>query len=321
MKKIITLTLISVAVATTATEYPFSFEHQYGTSVIEDQPQRIATIDYAGTDNILALGFQPLTSRYWFGDDPNGIWPWAQPLLTEEPGILLGDLNFEQIASTNPDVIFAIRSGITDKDYQQLSRIAPVIAVPKGYGDYELKWDERARIIGQVLNKEAETEQKISGIKNKISSVAKAHPEWAEHDFSMATYWNGSIGVYSDSDSSVALINQLGLSIAPEVTAISKPGEFYISISAEHLADLDSDVLFWFADAEPLASIRALGVYDLMRAPKEGREIILKTTDRLNGAMSYGTLLSLPEAIDRLVPAIEAAIDGDPTTLANSVEN
>lgn len=318
MKKIITLILISVAAATTATEYPFSFEHKYGTSVIEEQPQRIATIDYAGADNVLALGFQPLTSRYWFGDDKNGVWPWAQPLLTSEPEVLQGELNFEQIAGTNPDVIIAIRSGISADDYKKLSRIAPVIAVPKGYGDWELTWSERARIVGEVLGKQNEAAALIKRIEAKILSAANAHPDWTHHDFAMATYWDGSVGVYSASDTSVVLINQLGLAVAPEIAAMSKEGEFYINLSSEHLADVDADVVFWFADSEPMASIRALGVYALLDAPKEGREIILSTTDRLNGALSYGTLLSLPEAIDRLAPAIEAAIDGDPNTAVSS---
>jgi iron complex transport system substrate-binding protein len=321
MKKLLTLILLSAAVTVAATEYPLSVEHKYGTTIIEAQPERIATIDYAGADNILALGFQPLTSRYWFGDDKNGVWPWAQPLLTSEPEIIQGELNFEQIAGTNPDVIIAIRSGITADDYKKLSRIAPVIAVPKGYGDWELTWNERARIVGQVLGKPTEAAALIERIETKISNAAEAHPDWPNHDFTMATYWDGSVGVYSESDTSVVLINQLGLSVAPEIAAISKKGEFYINLSSEHLADVDADVVFWFADAEPLSNIRALSVYALLDAPKEGREIILSTKDRLNGALSYGTLLSLPEAIDRLVPAIEAAIDGDPTTLTNSIEN
>lgn len=79
MKKIIHSALVAAVLSTSAmaNDFPLSIEHRFGTTVIESQPVRIATVDYAGTDNILALGFQPITSRYWFGDDKNGVWPWA----------------------------------------------------------------------------------------------------------------------------------------------------------------------------------------------------------------------------------------------------
>lgn len=48
-------------------------------------------------------------------------------------------------------------------------------------------------------------------------------------------------------------------------------------------------------------------------APKRGREVVLQTASVRNGALFYGLLLSLPAATDFLVPAIEAAIDGDLT--------
>jgi len=37
----------------------------------------------------------------------------------------------------------------------------------------------------------------------------------------------------------------------------------------------------------------------------------------LGSAFSHASLLSLPYAVDRLVPMIETALDGDPTTHAD----
>lgn len=104
--------------------------HKFGTTVITAPPARIASVDYAGADDLLALGIQPVAIRYWYGDYDVAVWPWAAPLLTGTPAILRRDLNFEQIAATEPDLIIALWSGIDQNEYAQLSQIAPVFAVP-----------------------------------------------------------------------------------------------------------------------------------------------------------------------------------------------
>ena len=309
---IVTL-LFTAATAQAETRYPLTLEHKFGTSVIPEQPERVATVDYAGGDNLLALGYQPLTVRYWFGEYDNAVWPWAQPLLESEPEVIRGELNYEQIAATNPDVIFAIRSGITQEDYAQLSKIAPVVAVPKGVGDYSLTWDERARTVGRVLNRKAEAEARIESIQAQLAAVENAHPDWRDKTFAMATYWNG-VGVYSAEDTSVALIEKMGLTVAPAIRDLTEEGEFYITLSEEKLPLIDTDVLFWFTAGDAMKQIEALAWRPQMRAYKEGREIFLPTNSDRNGALSYGTLLSLPVAVERLVPLIEAAVDGNPET-------
>jgi iron complex transport system substrate-binding protein len=306
------LAFLTLAAPVVAQDYPLTIEHKFGTIIIEAQPERIATVDYAGADNILALGHQPLTARYWFG--ASAIWPWAQDLLAVEPEILRGQLNFEQIASTDPDVIIAIRSGITAEEYEQLARIAPVVAVPKGTGDYELTWDERAMLVGRVLGKQAEAAVRIDEIRARLASVGDSHPDWAGNTFAMTTYWDGSVGLYSANDTSVSLMAAMGLSIHPAVEELTTPGGFYITLSEERLADIDGDLLFWYTSDAARESIEALEIRRLMNVYREGREIFLPDTSRANGALSHGTLLSLPEAIDRLAPLIEMAIDGDPAT-------
>ncbi|WP_108126182.1 iron-siderophore ABC transporter substrate-binding protein [Saccharospirillum mangrovi] len=302
------------------TQYPLSLDTKFGTTVIPAQPQRVASVDYAGGDNLLALGFQPLTVRAWFGEYDNTYWPWAQPLVTAEPQVLSGELNFEQIAATEPDVIIAIRSGITDQEYDQLSKIAPVVAVPPGEGDYSLTWDERARLVGRVLNKSDEVETRIAQVRAKLDAAASEHPEWQGQTFAMGTYWNNSVGIYSADDTSVALISAMGLTVSPEVEAMTEPGQFYITLSEEELPRIDADLLFWYTSPESRAQIEKLPLRPQLRAHQEGREIFLPDTSERNGALSYGTLLSLSRAVDLLVPLIEVAIDGDPNTLVPEAE-
>lgn len=307
--------LALLPVAALAQDFPLTIENTFGTTVIEAQPERVATVDYAGGDNVLALGFQPLTARSWFGPYENTFWPWAQALSTQDPAVLGGELNFEQIAATDPDVILALRSGISAEDYQRLSLIAPVVAVPPGHGDYDLDWEEQARLAGRALGRGAEAETQIAAIRELIAATAAAHPEWQGKTFAMLTYWDGAVGLYSESDSSVVTVAALGLAVHPRVAELSVPGEFYITLSEEVLTELDADVLFWYYTPENLAPIEALAARAVMRAPAEGREIFLSTDSLANGALSHGSLLSLPAALAVLEPMIGAALDGDPATV------
>lgn len=294
-------------------DFPLAIEHRFGTTIIPAQPERIATIDYAGADNVLALGFQPLTARAWFGPYDNALWPWAQVLASANPSVLEGDLNFEQIAATNPDIILALRSGISINDYEKLSLIAPVVPVPEGRGDYDLNWIEQAELAGLALGRSDQAAAKIEAVKASISETAAAHPEWSGKTFVMMTYWNGSVGVYSATDSTVAFIASLGLVPHPKVTELSSPGEFYITISEEILPEFDADVVFWYASADS-PDIENLVARRTMRAVEEGREIFLSLNSLTNGALSHGSLISLAEAVERVAPKIEAAIDGDRAT-------
>lgn len=309
------LVLASPALAqeTQAPDFPLSIETKFGTTVIPAQPERVATIDYAGVDNVLALGFQPLTARAWTGPYENQLWPWAQKLATDDPVVIGAELDFEAIAGTDPDIILALRSGITQEDYDKLSLIAPVVAVPPGRSDYDLDWIEQAELAGLALGRPDEAASMVAGIKAQVKATVDAHPDWQGKTFVMMTYWSGSVGLYSGGDSSVKFVESLGLTVHPKVEAFSAPGTYYTSISEEVLPELDADVVFWWAPADS-PDIAGLAARKTMRAVAEGREVFLALDSQTNGALAHGSLLSQPEAIRRVTAKVEAAIDGDPAT-------
>src|SRR5690606_6729085 len=113
---------VAGAVAAMADDFPVTLTHQFGTTTIATQPERAVSLGYSGIDNLLALGVKPVALRYWYGDYPYGVWPWAQDALGDaKPEVLKGDLNIEQIAALQPDVIMAVSSGITKEQYDLLS--------------------------------------------------------------------------------------------------------------------------------------------------------------------------------------------------------
>lgn len=215
-------------------------------------------------------------------------------------------------------MILALRSGITQDDYDRLSAIAPVVAVPPGRGDYDLDWREQAMLAGRALGKADEAEARITEVESLIAETAAAHPEWQGKTLAVFTHYAGSIGLYTAGDSSVRFLTGLGFVVHPRVVELSEPGQFYVEISEEILPEMDADLIVWFSPPDS-PEVNGLAARKVMRAPAEGREIFLSLDSLTNGALSHGSLLSLPTAVKQLEPMIEAALDGDPATEVTDV--
>ncbi|MGZ9809522.1 ABC transporter substrate-binding protein [Pseudoroseicyclus sp. H15] len=297
-----------------AQDYPLTIEHKFGTTVIEEPPERVASLDYNGADNLLALGVQPVAIRYWYGDYENAVWPWAEDLLQSEPEILRGALNFEQIAATEPDVIVALWSGITAEEYESLSLIAPVVAVPEGVGDYSLPWDQLALMAGTAVGRLDEAEAQVAEIEAEMQAIAARHPDWADKTAAVAYYYGDTPGTYTGEDIRPLLLSRLGLSLPEPVQALATGSKFAVTFSEEELQIVDADVLIWMIDetAGQRDKIEGLALRPALTAYQEGREII--TDVLLSSAFSHASLLSIPYVLEELEPRITAAIDGDPAT-------
>ncbi|MFY0664999.1 MAG: iron-siderophore ABC transporter substrate-binding protein [Natronospirillum sp.] len=309
---LIVLCCFAATSAAVAQTFPLTIEHKFGTTVIESQPERVVSLDYNGADNLLALGVQPVAIRYWYGDYPRAVWPWAEEVMTETPAILRGDLNFEQITATNPDVIIAVWSGITVEDYERLSLIAPVVAVPPGVGDYALSWEDQALIAGRAVGREAEAQRQVGILQERLANVAQANPDWDGRTAVVATAWNGELGAYTSADVRPQLLDGLGFTTPEAVDGSVESNAFHVSFSMEDIDLLDADVLLWVSTSDDFRELDAVPARRFLAAHREGREVLIGNL--LSSAFSHASLLSLPYAIDRLVPALEAALDGNPDT-------
>ena len=86
----------------------------------------------------LALGVVPvgMSKAAWGDDDGDGVLPLVEDKLTElgaKTPVLFDEadgIDFEAVADTQPDVILAAYSGLTQEEYDKLSKIAPTVAYP-----------------------------------------------------------------------------------------------------------------------------------------------------------------------------------------------
>src|SRR5215218_4368882 len=119
----------SSASATKADEgaFPVTIAHKYGATTIKSEPKRVVVAGLREQDALLALGVVPVATTEWYGKHPGAIFPWAKDELGDAkvPTVLSSTdgLQIEKIAAQRPDLILAVYSGMTKKEYKELSKI------------------------------------------------------------------------------------------------------------------------------------------------------------------------------------------------------
>ena len=131
--------------------------HYYGD--IPKNPKRIASLSSTYTGYLLQLGFDPVTVTSY--DAKN-------PVLKEKvknAKVLMPE-DLESIAKQKPDLIVVDAS---DKNIDELKKIAPTIAIDYGKNDYL----EILNRFGQIFGKEKEADQWIADWKSKTADIGK----------------------------------------------------------------------------------------------------------------------------------------------------
>lgn len=286
-------------------------QHRYGETAISGTPKRIVSLSFIGHDYLLGLGEVPIALRYWYGDGPFGVWPWAEDALGDaEPQVIYGGIDVEAIALLAPDLILAQWSGITETEYRLLSHIAPTLPPPAGATDYSATWQEMLRQIGIALGKPERAEAQITELEARFSNIRSRHAAWQGKTASAV--WADQIGAYTSSDLRGQFFENLGLVNAPGVEALVRANTYNVRIAPENLDPIDTDLLVWLTVGDPTAALDRILLRPNMGAYQEGRELI--ADQDLTAALSHSSPLALNYALDRLLPMIEAAIDGDPAT-------
>lgn len=286
--------------------FPVTIEHQFGSTVIESEPQRVVAVGFNEQDFVLALGVEPVGVREFLGyDAPNR--PWAPESVRGKEITTVGAeaIAFEEVAALEPDVIMAVNGFLEQADYDKLSSIAPTVAQSDAHALGATPWQEQTKITGQALGKADEAEQLVADVEQLFATAVEENPDFAGKDarFALGASESGTYSLGAD-DYRTGWLTELGFTV-PETG-----GE----VSAELIAqEMDADVLV--AEGVPQA-IRELPVVQSIPAVQEGRTVFLGedfTTD-FAGALGFNSPLSIPALLDVAVPRLAAATDDDPET-------
>lgn len=289
------------------------FTHAYGETVLPRAASRVVSLGYTAHDTLLALGVPPVAIRQWYGSFPYGVWPWARDRLgAAQPTLISGEVSMELVAALEPDLIVGIGSGVSQAEYAVLSRIAPVVMHDAGSPAYGTPWDAMTRTLGRALGREEMAEALVAEARQRFADARSRHPAWGGQTAVAAYHWGGRIGAFIGADTRARFLAELGFRPTPGVAALSTPQGFYADLSPEDLSPIDADVLVWISAFEAVPDLVAQPMRRTLKAHIQGREVFAGAL--LAGAMSFGSVLSLPFALARMEDDIAAASDGLPET-------
>ncbi|MBB2947392.1 iron complex transport system substrate-binding protein [Actinoplanes lutulentus] len=245
-----------------AASFPVSITHAFGTTTIEKKPERVATVNWANHEVPLALGIVPVGyAKANFGDeDGDGLLPWDAAKLKElgAPTPVLFDetdgIDFEGVANTKPDVILAAYSGLTQQDYDTLSKIAPVVAYPKTA--WSTSWRESIQLESKALGLAAEGDKLIGTIEKQMKDEAARYPKLAGKSVMFLTHIDptdlSKISFYTTHDTRAQFFTDLGMKHPASIEkASAATEEFSLTQSAEQVQNLsDVDIIVTYGDAE-----------------------------------------------------------------------
>ncbi|MDN4639859.1 iron-siderophore ABC transporter substrate-binding protein [Agreia sp. PsM10] len=300
--------------------FPVTIESALGSVTLDEAPERIATWGWSTQDAVLALGIVPVAMpKNVYGGNADGVLPWdaekIEELGGETPQLLsggdTGEVPFEEFVEADPDVILAPYSGLTQEDYDTLSKIAPVVAYPDK--PWSLPWQDQLTTVATALGKTAEAETLLTDVDSQIAELASANPVLADKSFIYVSALEADkLNIFRSSDPRVDLLTQLGMAVSPNVEDLDadpSAGTYFYQLSYENLSKIDADLIVGYFDnqasvdtflADPLVAAMP-AIQEGRFAPVVGESFVM--------ASSAPTVVSIPWMLDQYVPQLAAAAE------------
>ena len=269
-----------------------------GEVAIPAEPKRI--VDLSGNSDILSLlGYSVA------GTANSDAYDYTQlPTYLQEPlqgakilGYSMQDtMDIEGILELHPDLI--IISGVQEKMYEQLKKIAPTLMVELAQTDWRQDVNTFARMMQQEDRAASWLKSYDEKAKKAGAAVRKANGEDTTYLALLAS--GGQLFVFDAAGIGSVLHEDMGLkkpANMPRQDSISLP-----VISYEGLADLDADHLIVVGTDADMKALKKNSIYKSMQAVKNNRVLELPSSPYFNiGYSSIGRDVFLDEVQSLLV--------------------
>ena len=306
--------------------FPVTIEHAFSETTIEKAPERVATVGWANHEVPLALGLVPvgMSKSTWGDDNGNGIMPWTEEKLKElgaETPTLFDETDgipFEQVADTQPDVILASYSGLTQEDYNTLSKIAPVVAYP------DVPWttsmEEMVEMNAEAIGKEDEGEKLVDDLDKQTEKALSKYPDLKDKKV-LFTAFGGTtdaskIGFFTTEDPRMGFLAEHGLG-TPDIVEKNSKGakQFWVEVSAEKPEEFnDVDLVVAYSsgnaadDKKALEEMQKDPLKGKIPAVKAGHVVFLENGPL--GASANQSPLSIPWGIEKYFERLNSGLQG-----------
>ncbi|MCD1287232.1 MULTISPECIES: iron-siderophore ABC transporter substrate-binding protein [unclassified Brevibacterium] len=297
---------------------PVTIEHALGTTEISEKPERVATVNWANHEVPLALGVVPAgMARADFGDDDgNGVLPWVEDKLDElgaETPTLFDEtdgIDFEAVADTQPDVILAGYSGLSQEDYDTLSEIAPVVAYPETA--WGTPWREMIEINSEAIGMKDEGDELISDLESEIDSSVAEHPAIKDKSTMFLTHVDPSdlseVNFYTTHDTRAMFFEDMGMKAPASIAKASEETDQFSSTVSAEQADVfdDVDIIVTYGDDKLVKTLEDDELLSQMPAVKN-EAIVNLPGDQPLGTAANPTPLSISFILDDYLDELDKA--------------
>jgi iron complex transport system substrate-binding protein len=289
----------------TSDDGPATISHAFGETTVPAPPDRVVSAGLTGQDYLLAVGVVPVAVTNWFGDQPFGVWPWAQPKLgTAKPAVLNLDngIQVNEIAKLKPDLIVAADAGVDADTYDRLTAIAPTIPQSGNDAFFE-PWKDQATAIGQAVFAAGEMKSLVDDVDRRFTAVATAHPNFKPKRALLLEGRRQRGDVVATTDWTTDFLTQMGLAVADSIEEFTVGQRAVIPRERLNNALGGADVLIWMTDGD---DERDALLADDDLAAVAGRSVFTNADQA--AAIAFASPLSYPVVADQLPPLIAKAI-------------
>lgn len=265
---------------------------------IPTEPQRVIGLSVVYPEFLYALSVTPIAVQNYHQDFPSYL---KEPFKDTLKMGIAQTPNFEAILAAEPDLIIA-PTWWSDKDYDQLSKIAPTVLLPQ-----RDNWRDELRDIGEVLGKKDQAETVIQDLEAKKEEAKKkldtlVGDETVMYMMIMAK----EIVIYGENiDRGTFIHKELGLKPIKEFPQ----NEPSLSISLEKIPEYNPDHIILQLDDETSEEVQSRykqmldsSLWKNMTAVKENQVYIMGGKEWFSLGMSP---LADNHAIDEVVHAFE----------------
>jgi iron complex transport system substrate-binding protein len=296
----------SAPAATGGSGGPVTITHIFGETTIAAPPKRVVSAGFTGQDDLLALGIVPIAVTNWFGDQPFGVWPWAQPKLGNAKPVVLNldnGIQVDQISGLKPDLIVATDAGLDQDTYQKLAAIAPTLAQSNGGDAFFEPWKDQAKAIGQAVFQSGQIASLINGVDKGFAAVADKYQQFKNKRVLLLQGRLHDDNVVAITGWQTDFLTQMGLAV-PEILAAFAVDQQRAFIPRDKIKSVlgDAELLIWATESDK-DKADLLAKADVA----EHRSRSVFTSKDQAGAIAYASPLSYPLVAEQL-PALIANI-------------
>lgn len=288
-----------------ASEETHTYTDHFGEVTIPVNPQRLLVLVSRYAEYLVSLGVDPKMVTYVPSVEPE----YREKLLHAHGVEIIQypqyEHNFELLIQLEPDMILTMSAGTEENVYEQLSKIAPTVALSAGPS-----MDEAMPLLAELFGKEAEYEA-VQKDFNAMLDEAREVLQAAIGDSTVMVLrvepkQYRVLGPNHASGSSRLFYHQLGLKIPDELADLEA---WFTPLSLESLPEIDPDYMFierrvaeGTDTTESWEQLMDSVLWKRLKAVQSGNVFPLNTSDFVGGEGPFGYAHLVEYIISSLVP-------------------